>query len=187
MRAGAVRPRFSRITGPLGTFGAGGSAARSAGTSVATSAEPSGSQRGAAPATRSSGASVSRRAAPLATSRTHSSMLSSALRVKATWEPSGDQETLSRRGASGSPRTSRRSPSAVRTRVRPDSGKVRLGPESAGSMRNPARRSSRAASSEIGGSDGRSSSTIQAPRGPSSAVGVGGASTSAVSTGSGVR
>ena len=120
MRAGAVLPAFSWITGPEGTSGAGGSGPRSAGTRVTRSSRPSGNQVGSTPVVRLSRASTRRRAAPLATSTIQSSQASSVVWVKATREPSGDQATSPRRGSSGRPVTGRSPPSATRTRCRPD-------------------------------------------------------------------
>jgi hypothetical protein len=177
VRAGRFFPSFSCTTGPVGTVGRAGGAARVVGMVRATS-DPSGIHAYDAPATALSGVSSSFFALALAASPLHNRTPSSVVTVNAKRVPSGDHVTSLTRAPTASPPTTRGAALASPgvTSVSFTMYGRRLGALRRGSMRMPARRSSGREISSMPGSVGVSRSSTVLPSGDSDALGVGGTS-----------
>ncbi len=130
--------------------------------------------------------SVRRRASPLATSATYSSTRSARSTENAMLRLSGDQLTPRIRASPGTPAICCSPAPLSRRTVRPTNARARLGPFVSGLNRMPPSRSSGSASSDSGGTDGRSINNIQFRSGLIDTLGVSGASTSAASSETGV-
>ena len=143
MRAGAVFPAFSWMTGRRGVRGClrGGRPGSPGRWHTAARCSPA-ATRTVCHRRRSSGRPPAAGRAPESTSATQRSIRSSPVTVNATCLLSGDQSTLLIRASSGGPLTFCSLRSERRRRVSEVIGVNRLGPLVVGRMRRPARRSS---------------------------------------------